>query len=99
MRRHSLWLIAFLLVIGATFYRGVNAGEMQAKEQMFPMLCYRTGPYAPGGSGACGGWEDYMALLNTKGGVEGITLRWEECETAYDTARGIECYERHKQNM
>jgi branched-chain amino acid transport system substrate-binding protein len=99
MRRYSPWITGLLLLFGALSCREVSAGEMQSKEQMFPLLCYRTGPYAPGGSGACGGWEDYMALLNAKGGVEGVTLRWEECETAYDTARGIECYERHKQNM
>jgi branched-chain amino acid transport system substrate-binding protein len=40
--------------------------------------------------------EDYFALMNARGGVDGITFRWEECETAYDTARGVECYERHK---
>jgi branched-chain amino acid transport system substrate-binding protein len=98
MKRGSKWSLVLLLCLyglGAA----VSMLEAQAKEQTFPMLCYRTGPYAPGGSGICGGWEDYMALLNVKGGVEGVTLRWEECETAYDTARGIECYERHKPQM
>src|SRR5918992_4028114 len=99
MRRHGAWMITLLLLIGAALCSEASAGEMPAKEQMFPLLCYRTGPYAPGGSGICGGWEDYMALLNSKGGVEGVTLRWEECETAYDTARGIECYERQKPQM
>jgi branched-chain amino acid transport system substrate-binding protein len=98
MKRGENWSMA-LLLLAVAFCFGVPTAQAQAKEQMFPMLCYRTGPYAPGGSGICGGWEDYMAFLNTKGGVEGVTLRWEECETAYDTARGIECYERHKPQM
>ena len=99
MRSHGRWLMALLLPLAVVLCFDAPAAEAQAKEQMFPLLCYRTGPYAPGGSGNCGGWEDYMAFLNTKDGVEGVALRWEECETAYDTARGIECYERHKQQM
>lgn len=67
-----------------------------AEEITLPLMIYRTGPYAPGGSGIGGGMEDYFALTNTKGGVEGLTFKWEECETAYDTARGVECYEKTK---
>lgn len=99
MHRHGRWLMALVLLLGVGLLFAAPAAEAQEKVQTFPLLCYRTGPYAPGGSGGCGGWEDYMALLNTKGGVDGVTLRWEECETAYDTARGIECYERLKHQM
>ncbi len=67
------------------------------KEQFFPALVYRTGPYAAGGSGFWGGMEDYMALMNLRdGGVNGVMLKWEECETAYNSDRGVECYERLK---
>ncbi len=31
-----------------------------------------------------------------KGGLNGVMIDWEECETAYNTARGVECYERVK---
>ncbi len=64
-----------------------------------PFLGYRTGPYAAGGTGFLGGMEDYFALLNSRGGLEGVTLQWEECEFGYDTARGVECYERTKRDM
>jgi hypothetical protein len=30
------------------------------------------------------------------GGINGVKLTFEECETGYDTARGVECYERLK---
>ncbi|MDP2855244.1 MAG: ABC transporter substrate-binding protein [Smithellaceae bacterium] len=70
-----------------------------AAEQFFPMLIYRTGPYAAGGTGFYGGLEDYYALLNKRdGGVGGVKLTWEECETAYNADRGVECYERLKNN-
>ena len=67
------------------------------KEQFMPILIYRTGPYAAGGTGLGGGMEDYFALLNIRdGGIGGVKLTWEECEYGYNTPRGVECYERLK---
>ena len=40
-----------------------------------------------------------MELRNMQGGVNGIKYKWEECETAYNVARGIECYERMKDKL
>ncbi|MDQ5878036.1 MAG: branched-chain amino acid transport system substrate-binding protein [Pseudomonadota bacterium] len=68
----------------------------QANEQFVGLPSYRVGPYAAGGSGIYGGWIDYMALVNEQGGVNGVKLTWEECETEYNNARGVECYERMK---
>jgi branched-chain amino acid transport system substrate-binding protein len=68
----------------------------QAKEQFFPLLPYRTGPYAPNGVPWANGFADYLKLVNAQGGVNGVKILFEECETAYDTARGVECYERLK---
>ena len=68
----------------------------QAKEQFFPLLVYRTGPYAPNGVPFANGFVDYLKLVNAQGGVGGIRLTWEECETGYATDRGVECYERLK---
>ncbi len=65
--------------------------------QFIPALVYRTGPYAAGGSGFFGGLLDYFSLLNMRdGGVNGVMLSWEECETGYNSDRGVECYERLK---
>jgi branched-chain amino acid transport system substrate-binding protein len=30
------------------------------------------------------------------GGVNGVKLKWEECETEYNASMGVECYERLK---
>jgi len=87
-------VLVWMLVAVSLLLAGPVLG--QEKEQWMPLLCYRTGPYAPGGSGLCGGMEDYFDLVNLKGGVEGMKLRWEECETAYSPPRGVECYERTK---
>ena len=40
---------------------------------------------------------DYLNMLNERdGGINGVKLTWEECETEYNNARGVECYERLK---
>jgi branched-chain amino acid transport system substrate-binding protein len=67
-----------------------------AEEQFFPVLAYRTGAYAPNGTPWANGFVDYMKLTNARGGVNGVKMIWEECETAYATDRGVECYERLK---
>ncbi|HCY13524.1 MAG TPA: ABC transporter permease [Gammaproteobacteria bacterium] len=69
----------------------------QADEQFIPALVYRTGPYAAGGSGFFGGILDWVTMLNMRdGGINGVKITWEECETAYNSDRGVECYERLK---
>ena len=81
-------LIAAVL-LGATSFA-------QAQEQFVPILSYRVGPYAAGGSGFFGGAIDYFNLVNANGGINGVKLKWEECETEYNASRGVECYERLK---
>ena len=69
----------------------------QAKEQFFPLLSYRTGPYAPNGIPWANGKQDYLKMLNARdGGINGVKITFEECETGYATDRGVECYERLK---
>ncbi|WP_338414866.1 ABC transporter substrate-binding protein [uncultured Sphaerotilus sp.] len=72
------------------------AAFAQAKEQFFPVLVYRTGAYAPNGVPFANGYVDYLKLVNAKGGINGVKISYEECETGYATDRGVECYERMK---
>lgn len=85
-------------VLGAVMAGLLGSGLASANEEQFIGLpSYRVGPYAAGGSGLFGGWIDYMQLVNERdGGVNGVKLTWEECETEYNNARGVECYERMK---
>ena len=65
--------------------------------QFFPVNAYWTGPYAAGGSAFGGGLIDYMKMLNARdGGINGVRLFWEKCETQYQNDRIVECYERLK---
>ena len=86
--------IALALAAAAGFSTGALA---QAKEQFVPMSMYWVGPYAASGSGIAGGAIDYLAMLNARdGGINGVKFTWEKCETEYNNARGVECYERTK---
>jgi branched-chain amino acid transport system substrate-binding protein len=41
--------------------------------------------------------HDYLAMLNARdGGIGGVPIRIEECETAYNAQKGVECYESTK---
>ena len=74
----------------------VAAAAAAQNVQFLPVLSYRVGPYAAGGSGYYGGAIDYWTLVNMTGGVNGVKLMWEECETEYNASKGVECYERLK---
>ncbi len=81
----------------ATFAQQKGATAKGPMEQFFPVLSYRTGPYAPNGTPWANGFVDYLKLVNNRdGGINGVRLTWEECETGYATDRGVECYERLK---
>jgi len=88
-----------LSILGAVITAsGVFAGPAMAdEEQFFPMLVYRTGPYAPSGIPVANGFRDYYTMLNKRdGGINGVKVTFEECETQYNTKLGVECYEKLK---
>ena len=62
-----------------------------------PLLTYRTGPFAGSGIPIANGMNDYLSMLNERdGGIGGVKIAIEECETGYDTKKGVECYEQVK---
>src|SRR5215213_11174471 len=79
---------------------GVLAVSLPAaaqNEQFIPVLTYRTGAYAVSGVPYANGEVDYYRLINERdGGINGVRVVFEECETGYATDRGLECYERLK---
>ena len=90
MKIRNLAAAALIAAVGSTAFA-------QAKEQFFPLLSYRTGAYAPNGIPWADGKQDYLKMVNARdGGINGVKITFEECETAYATDRGVECYERLK---
>ncbi len=84
--------------LGALALAVLPAAEAASQnEQFIPVISYRTGPYAPNGIPLAKGFIDYLDMINARdGGVNGVKITFEECETAYATDRGVECYERLK---
>ncbi len=74
------------------------ASKAQAADSIYiPLLTYRTGPYANSGIPIANGMHDYFTMLNERdGGIGGVKLNVEECETGYDTKKGVECWEQVK---
>jgi branched-chain amino acid transport system substrate-binding protein len=85
------------LAIAALAFAAAASPAAAQNEQFIPANFYWVGPYAPGGSGFGGGMIDYFAMINERdGGINGVKLTWEKCETEYRNDRGVECYERSK---
>src|SRR6478735_7372374 len=91
---HRLLGTAFAVIVGASF-APVTAS---AADNIFvPLLSYRTGPFAVSGAPIMNGMADYLNMLNERdGGIGGVKILVEECETGYDTKKGVECYEQVK---
>ncbi len=96
MKLKSLILAGTIAAAGLTGLATPPAAHAAGKEQFFPVLVYRTGAYAPNGVPFANGYVDYLKLVNAKGGINGVKVSWEECETGYATDKGVECYERLK---
>jgi len=96
MRLKRIALTASMVVASLAAVVGTSSALAQAKVQFFPSLTGRTGPVAPNATPFANGYADYMKLVNARGGINGVMTLVEECETAYATDRGVECYERLK---
>jgi branched-chain amino acid transport system substrate-binding protein len=84
-------MAAAAVLMGAPIF----AGQAAAQDSIYvPLLTYRTGPYAGSGTPIANGMHDYLAMLNERdGGIGGVKINIEECETGYDTKKGVECWE------
>ncbi|VAW01575.1 ABC-type branched-chain amino acid transport systems, periplasmic component [hydrothermal vent metagenome] len=87
---------AAVAVFGAVF---ATSAPVLAQEDVLyvPSLSYRTGPFAGGGIPNANGFADYFTMLNERdGGIGGVKVLVEECETGYNSKKGVECYETTK---
>src|SRR5215472_17985748 len=85
-----------LAVATAGLALGGMQGFAQDKEIVFGFQCDRTGPTAPVGTILCPGYQDYIALVNSKGGVEGYKIKVIEIDNEYKVPPAIEAHERFK---
>ena len=90
--------LALGAIVAVGFAATVMATKAEAQETIYvPLMTYRTGPFAGSGTPIANGMHDYLSMLNERdGGIGGVKLAIEECETGYDTKKGLECYEQVK---
>jgi branched-chain amino acid transport system substrate-binding protein len=84
-------------LIAASAVAAVAGTAVVAEGLYVPNLSYRTGPFAATGIPLMNGQRDYFEMLNARdGGIGGVMVDYDECETGYSTEKGVECYERTK---
>jgi branched-chain amino acid transport system substrate-binding protein len=87
-------VVRFFLGLALTMIPALAAAAEAQDSIYVPLFTYRTGPFAGSGIPIANGMHDYLTMLNERdGGISGVKLNIEECETGYDTKKGVECYE------
>src|SRR5881409_4104439 len=91
--------IATTLVVAAGSLLTASPSHAQSKGGIvIGLQCDRTGATPIVGTVLCPGFHDYVALVNSKGGVEGRMLKVLEIDHEYKVPPGVEAYERHKKD-
>src|SRR3981081_557162 len=95
MRMKQLFLATALAAVAACPVAVTNADA--ADGLYVPLRPSRPGGFAGSGTPIANGMADYLNMLNERdGGIGGVKIIVEECETGYDTKKGLECYEQVK---
>jgi len=97
MQHLRRWLWA-TLAAGAMTLAAASAASAQDKELVFGLQCDRTGATQNVGVFLCPGYHDYIALLNSKGGIEGYKIRVIEIDNEYKVPPAMEAHERFKKD-
>ena len=80
-----------LLALGAAPASAQGKGEL-----VIGMQCDRTGPTQITGTTLCPAYHDYVALVNSRGGIEGWRIKVIEIDHEYKVPPAIEAHERFK---
>src|SRR5215469_3252640 len=80
----------------ATALNFAGHASAQQKEIVIGAQCDRTGPTQIVGVVICPAQSDYFNLINSKGGLSGFTLRYNELDNEYKVPPAVEEYERQK---
>ena len=94
MRNRLIVLLAAL--VGVTAALGGVSPAAANHEIVIGVQCDRTGATQIVGTVLCPGFHDYVALVNSKGGVNGHKIKALEIDHEYKVPPAVESYERHK---
>jgi len=95
-QRTTRWLRAVLAA--SAFTLAATAAQAQDKEIVIGVQCDRTGATQIVGTVLCPGFHDYIALVNSKGGVEGYKIKALEIDHEYKVPPAMEAHERFKKD-
>jgi branched-chain amino acid transport system substrate-binding protein len=94
--RHFLALAMALLLGGSGLLTPITSVAQSRGEIVIGVQCDRTGATQIVGTVLCPGFHDYVALVNSKGGVEGYKIKALEVDHEYKVPPAVESYERFK---
>ena len=92
----QLLIVVLAALVGVAGMLGGVSPAAANHDIVIGMQCDRTGPTQIVGTVLCPGKHDYIALVNSKGGVDGHKLKALEVDHEYKVPPGVESYERHK---
>ena len=96
---HRFLAIVTALLVGVASLATATSSPAQSKSEIvIGVQCDRTGPTQIVGTVLCPGLHDYVALVNSKGGVEGHPIKAIEIDHEYKVPPAVESYERHKKD-
>jgi branched-chain amino acid transport system substrate-binding protein len=95
MRSFLALAVAVLVAMGSLVAAAPSDAQAK-KEIVIGLQCDRTGATQIVGTVLCPGFHDYIALVNSNGGVEGHPIKALEIDHEYKVPPGVEAYERHK---
>jgi branched-chain amino acid transport system substrate-binding protein len=94
MRLHRITLVTLLVALAVVL--ALASPATASHEIVIGLQCDRTGATQIVGTVLCPGFHDYVALVNSKGGVGGHKVKALEIDHEYKVPPAVESYERHK---
>ncbi len=94
--KRSLAIAMALMMAAGSLLMAAPSHAQSKSEIVIGLQCDRTGPTQIVGTVLCPAFHDYIALVNSKGGVDGHPIRAIEIDHEYKVPPAVESYERHK---
>jgi branched-chain amino acid transport system substrate-binding protein len=94
--RYSLAIMTIVVLAAASVLPGGQSLAQSKSDIVIGVQCDRTGATQIVGTVLCPAFHDYIALVNSKGGIEGHQLKAMEIDHEYKVPPAVESYERFK---
>ncbi|PYN84155.1 MAG: hypothetical protein DMD89_39340, partial [Candidatus Rokuibacteriota bacterium] len=89
MRHHLAIVTALILAVGSLLTAAPSHAQSKS-EIVIGVQCDRTGPTQIVGTVLCPAFHDYIALVNSRGGVDGHPIKAIEIDHEYKVPPAVE---------